>query len=35
MVDTEFSFDELPDALRALATRLVQGKLVLRVGADI
>ena len=35
MVDTEFSFDELPNALRALATRLVQGKLVLRVGADI
>ena len=34
MVDTEFSFDELPDALRALESRLVHGKLVLRVGAD-
>jgi NADPH2:quinone reductase len=35
MVDTDFSFDELPEALRTLETRLVHGKLVLRVGIDI
>ena len=35
MVDTDFNFDELPEALRTLETRLVHGKLVLRVGVDI